>query len=99
MSYTDCITIAAHHAFESAWDIPTSLWGNTIVSEAAMLAGLDSPATGPYAANLGTTRATQHPGTRCHPRHHSGRPPCRLTSDHIHFALIYPYQRGECVSG
>jgi hypothetical protein len=41
-AYADSITIAAHHAFESDWDIPTDLLGNTIVSEAAMLAGLDS---------------------------------------------------------
>jgi hypothetical protein len=46
MSYTDCITIAAHHAFESDWEIPTSLWGNTIVSEATMLAGFDSDRLG-----------------------------------------------------
>ena len=46
MSFSDCIVIAAHHAFESDWEIPTSLWGNTIVSEAAMLAGLDSDRVG-----------------------------------------------------
>jgi hypothetical protein len=46
MSYTDCITIAAHHAFESDWEIPTNLLGNTIVSEASMLAGLDSDCVG-----------------------------------------------------
>jgi len=46
MSYSDCITIAAHHAFEHDWDMPESLLGNTIVSEAAMLAGLDSDRIG-----------------------------------------------------
>jgi hypothetical protein len=46
MSYTDCITIAAHHAFESEWEIPTALLGNTIVSEASMLAGFDSDSIG-----------------------------------------------------
>lgn len=46
MSYSDCITVAAHHAFEDDWDLPARLWGNTIVSEAAMLAGLDSDRVG-----------------------------------------------------
>jgi hypothetical protein len=46
MSYADCITIAAHHALENDWDVPSNLWGNTIVSEAAMLAGLDSDRMG-----------------------------------------------------
>jgi hypothetical protein len=46
MSYTDCITIAAHHAFESEWEIPSALLGNTIVSEASMLAGFDSDSIG-----------------------------------------------------
>lgn len=42
MFYSDCITIAAHYAFENDWDVPTGLLGNTIVSEAARLAGVDS---------------------------------------------------------
>jgi hypothetical protein len=42
MSYSDSITIAAHHAFENDWDVPTDLLGNTIASEACMLSGLDS---------------------------------------------------------
>lgn len=42
MSYTDCITAAARHVFENDWELPSGLLGNTIVSEAAMLAGLDS---------------------------------------------------------
>ena len=46
MSYSDCITVAAHHAFENDWDLPTALLGNTVASEAAMLAGLDSDRIG-----------------------------------------------------
>jgi hypothetical protein len=46
MSFSDCITVATHHAFEMDSDMPTALWGNTIVSEAAMLAGLDSDRLG-----------------------------------------------------
>lgn len=46
MFYSDCITIAAHHAFENDWAVPTGLLGNTIVSEAAMLAGFDSDRIG-----------------------------------------------------
>ena len=46
MSYSDCITIAAHHAFNNDNDVPNDLLGNTIVSEAAMLAGLDSDRIG-----------------------------------------------------
>ena len=44
MSYSDCITVASVHAIDS--DVPTNLWGTTIVSEAAMLAGLDSDLIG-----------------------------------------------------
>ena len=33
MFYFDCKTIAAHHAFENDWDVPTGLLGNTVVSE------------------------------------------------------------------
>lgn len=46
MSFSDCVTVATHHAFEMDSDMPTALWGNTIVSEAAMLAGLDSDRMG-----------------------------------------------------
>ena len=46
MFYSGCITIAAHHAFENDWDVPTGLLGNTIVSEAAMLAGFESDRIG-----------------------------------------------------
>jgi len=46
MSYSDCIVIATHHAFEHDRDMPARLFGNTIVSEAAMLAGLDSDSVG-----------------------------------------------------
>jgi hypothetical protein len=46
MSFTDCISIATHHAFEHGCDLPANLWSNTIVSEAAMLAGLDSDLVG-----------------------------------------------------
>ena len=46
MFYSDCITIAAHYAFENDWDIPTGLLGNTIVSEADMMAGSDSDRVG-----------------------------------------------------
>lgn len=42
MSYSDCITVAAHNAFNNDHDVPSNLLGNTVVSEAAMLAGLDS---------------------------------------------------------
>ncbi len=46
-SYSDCITVATHHAFAHDWDeMPARLWANTIVSEAAMLAGLDSDRVG-----------------------------------------------------
>jgi hypothetical protein len=44
MSYSDAVYVAAQHALD--WDMPTSLWGNTIVSEASMLAGLDSDLMG-----------------------------------------------------
>lgn len=44
MSYTDCISHAIQHAFDL--DIPSSLLGNTIVSEAAMLAGQESDRMG-----------------------------------------------------
>jgi hypothetical protein len=46
MFYSDCITIAAHHAFANDCDVPIGLLGNTIVSEAAMLAGFDSDRIG-----------------------------------------------------
>ena len=46
MFYSDCITIAARHAFENDCDVPLGLLGNTIVSEAAMLAGFDSDRIG-----------------------------------------------------
>ena len=46
MFYSDCISIATHHAFEHGSDLPATLWGNTIVSEATMLAGLDSDQVG-----------------------------------------------------
>ena len=44
--YSDCIAIATHHAFDHDHDTPTHLLGTTIVSEAAMLAGLDSDRIG-----------------------------------------------------
>jgi hypothetical protein len=46
MFYSDCITVAAHHAFQNDCDVPLGLLGNTIVSEAAMLAGFDSDRIG-----------------------------------------------------
>ena len=46
MSFSDCLTVAAQHAFADDWDMPTSLWGNTVVSEANLLAGLDSDSAG-----------------------------------------------------
>lgn len=46
MSYSDCITVATHHVFENDRDMPAGLLGNTIVSEAAMLAGFDSDRVG-----------------------------------------------------
>ena len=46
MSYSDCITVATHHAFEHDCDLPAYLLGNTIASEAAMLAGFDSDRIG-----------------------------------------------------
>lgn len=46
MFYPDCVTVAAHHAFENDCDVPIGLLGNTIASEAAMLAGLDSDRIG-----------------------------------------------------
>ena len=46
MFYSDYITIAARHAFENDCDVPTGLLGNTIVSEADMMAGLDSDRVG-----------------------------------------------------
>ena len=46
MSYSDCITVAAHNAFDNDHDLPSNLLGNTVVSEAAMLAGLDSDHVG-----------------------------------------------------
>jgi hypothetical protein len=44
MSYTDCITIAAHQAFDM--DTPMDLLPLTITNGAAMLAGLDSDRIG-----------------------------------------------------
>ncbi len=41
-NYSDCITVATQHAFNFDHDTPAHLLGTTIVSEAAMLAGLDS---------------------------------------------------------
>jgi hypothetical protein len=46
MSYSDSITIAAHHAFHNDWEVPTGLLGNTIVSEACLLSGFDSDQIG-----------------------------------------------------
>ena len=46
MFYFDCKIIAARHAFENDCDVPTSLLGNTIVSEADMMAGFDSDRVG-----------------------------------------------------
>lgn len=46
MSYSDSIIVAAHHAFQNDWDIPQDLLGNTVVSEACMLAGFDSDQIG-----------------------------------------------------
>ena len=46
MFYSDCITIAARHVFENDCDVPTGLLGNTIVSEADMMAGFDSDRVG-----------------------------------------------------
>lgn len=45
-SYTDCISIAANHVLENDQEVPSSLLGNTILSEATMLAGLDSDRIG-----------------------------------------------------
>ena len=42
MFYSDCITIAARYAFQNDEDVPAGLLGNTIVSEADMMAGIDS---------------------------------------------------------
>lgn len=46
MSFSDCITVATHHAFDTDEDVPTNLWGTTIMSEATRLAGLDSDRIG-----------------------------------------------------
>nr|WP_315491060.1 hypothetical protein [uncultured Rhodoferax sp.] len=46
MSFSDCITVAALKAFDNDHDVPSNLLGNTVVSEAAMLAGLDSDHVG-----------------------------------------------------
>lgn len=45
-AYFDAIAIAAQHAFESDWDIPSELLPLTISSEACMLAGWDSDTVG-----------------------------------------------------
>ncbi len=44
MSYSDAVSVASIHAID--WDIPSELWGNTITSEANMLAGIDSDSMG-----------------------------------------------------
>ncbi len=44
--YSDCITIATQHAFNHDHDTPAHLLGTTVVSEAAMLAGLESDRIG-----------------------------------------------------
>jgi hypothetical protein len=46
MFYPDCVTVAAYHAFENDCGVPIGLLGNTIASEAAMLAGLESDRIG-----------------------------------------------------
>ena len=46
MSYSDSITIAAQHAFQNGGDMPMTLLGNTIVSEACMLSRFDSDLVG-----------------------------------------------------
>lgn len=44
MNFDYAVLEATQHAID--FDVPPSLWGNTIVSEASMLAGLDSDAMG-----------------------------------------------------
>jgi len=46
MNYADCIAIAAHGAFENDFDMPSNLLGYIVISEAAMLAGMDSDSIG-----------------------------------------------------
>lgn len=46
MSFSDCITVAANNAFDNDHDVPSNLLGNTVVSEAALLAGHGSDHVG-----------------------------------------------------